>query len=254
MQIDVNGGTGSLLEQRSEAGSGPLPDETDLGPLLDDARREIETLTRRLHSVGVSRDVWRGRYEASARERDRDRARLAEVERSEPYRLARAVVWFTERVARRSPRRMRAATERAVKRCLSFAERRWSRRGHSGAAPSGPASVPGQLYVALGFDLDGLRGLLRVIQQYLLIRPEQVPVVVTDCPQFSLLRHFGIVLEYVPDRQSFERHGVEVDWHPMLGERLALIRRDHRCTRTVVVEPGEVPTLSQLIRLDAATR
>jgi hypothetical protein len=83
------------------------------------------------------------------------------------------------------------------------------------------------------------------------VNGDHLPVVVTDSPTFSLLRNLGVVLEYVPDRVTWERHRPDRSWHDVLSERLSRLFRDHESVRTLVVDRRNLPDLAQLLALDA---
>jgi hypothetical protein len=72
-------------------------------------------------------------------------------------------------------------------------------------------------------------------------------VVVTDSPAFSLLRNLGVLLEYVPDRLTWQQHRADLDWDDLLSTRLARLLGDHAVARTIVVDRREPPTLAQLL-------
>jgi hypothetical protein len=157
------------------------------------------------------------------------------------YRLGRALVSFAKDPLHTPPKLVRGLV----------------RRLRPAGAPVVPEQVaraasakrrPAHLYVAIGLDHDALRDLLGTINQRLLVTPDHRPVVLTDDPSFSLLRNLGVLMEYLPDRVSWEKHRPDRAWDDLLAERLAQLCRDHNTERTVVVDRLNPPALCDLLR------
>src|SRR3712207_7009270 len=55
-----------------------------------------------------------------------------------------------------------------------------------------------------------------------------------SCASFRVARARGVLLEYLPDARTWQRHRPDVPWDDVLTERLARLFRDHRCVRTAV--------------------
>jgi hypothetical protein len=102
--------------------------------------------------------------------------------------------------------------------------------------------------VAIGLDLAAVREFVLTLRQRLLVNPDHRPVVVTDCPDFPLLRELGVLLEYLPDRATWERHRPDRPWDDVLSRRLTRLYRDHDACRTVIVDAAQPPTLADLLR------
>ncbi len=111
------------------------------------------------------------------------------------------------------------------------------------SAVTGPAHV----YVAAGLPADRLRAFTRVLAQLLVVRPGHRPVVVTDCPAFGTARTAGVVLEYLPDPATWQRHRPGMPWDDLLTERLTRVFTDHGCARAVVLDPDDPPGLADLL-------
>jgi len=77
---------------------------------------------------------------------------------------------------------------------------------------------------------------------------ELEPVVVTDSSSFSLLRDLGVLLEYLPDRATWDRHRPDEPWNDVLTRRLAQLYRDHDTARTIIVDRTQPPSLADLLR------
>ena len=73
-------------------------------------------------------------------------------------------------------------------------------------------------------------------------------MVVTDCPSFALLRDLGVLIEYLPDRATWERHRPDRPWDDVLSQRLTRLYRDHDTARTIIVDRDQPPTLADLLR------
>jgi hypothetical protein len=57
----------------------------------------------------------------------------------------------------------------------------------------------------------------------------------------------GVVLEYLPDPETWSRHDPGEDWETLLAGRVAQLCRDHGANRAVVVDPRDPPTLARLL-------
>jgi hypothetical protein len=127
------------------------------------------------------------------------------------------------------------------------------RRGAGGAsgvrkAPAAAQRPPAHLYVAIGLDIAAVREFVLTLRQRLLVNPDHRPVVVTDCPSFALLRDLGVLIEYLPDRATWERHRPDRPWDDVLTQRLSRLYRDHETARTVIVDAAQPPSLADLLR------
>ena len=109
-------------------------------------------------------------------------------------------------------------------------------------------STPACLYVVIGLEFEPLREFVQTLRQRVRIEPGHRPVVLTDCSSFALLRDFGVLLEYLPDRETWERHRPDRSWEDVLSERLSRLYRDHGTVRTIFVDRAHPPTLSELLR------
>ncbi|AEV88176.1 hypothetical protein ACWT_7166 [Actinoplanes sp. SE50] len=211
-------------------------------PELERLHWEIAALTGRMRSVELERDSWRARCDRLVEQRDREREKSRKLADSGSYRLGRALVSFARDPWHTSPRLVRGLARRLR------------------PAPAGSAVVPGQagrppvaprrpahLYVAIGLDHDALRDFLVTVNQRLLVTPDHRPVVLTDDPAFALLRKLGVLMEYLPDRATWERHRPDRAWDDLLAERLAQLCRDHNTERTVVVDRLHPPALADLL-------
>ncbi len=211
--------------------------------------RQGAVLAARLRAVEADRDAWRRRAEAAQRDRVRHQQRLRTLEHSNSYKLGRAVVSLVRNPVKSSPALLRTAIRRFVPAALR-------RRAGVSPAVARPAArakrTPVHVYVALGFDDTALRGLVRAAAQCAAITLSHTPVVVTDNASFSLLRNLGVVFEYVPDRDTWQRHVTGGDWDAFLADRLAQVFTAHRSERTVIVDAHDPPALPQLIVLNSA--
>ena len=193
-------------------------------------RWELATLAGRLRTMEAERDDWRSRHEEVARDRDRHRDRVRELRHSRSYRVGRVIA----RMARPPIRIVR---------------RRRGRPVPGAGTPAGPpaAAVPAYVYVAIGLTPEALRALTRALAQRIVVDADHRPVVVTDCPSFRVARASGVVLEYLPDAATWQRHRPDVPWDDLLTDRLARLFVDHGCTRTAVIDPDHPPTLADLL-------
>lgn len=207
-----------------------MPDTDDLSL----ARWEVATLTGRLRCVEDERDE-------AVRDRDRNRELVLALRRSRSYRLGRALVDLARdpmrngpTIAGRAARRLRRRPELAARRI-----------------PSRLPLVPARVYVAVGLSGPASYALVRALRQRILVDADHVPVVVTDQPTLRGLRVPGVVLEYLPDPRTWERHEPGSGWETLLAGRIAQLCRDHRATRAVVVDPRNPPTLARLLETAA---
>jgi hypothetical protein len=213
---------------------------------LERARWELAALTGRLRVAEAERDRWQRRYEGMAEERDRERAQLRSLQRSESYRLGRAVVSFVKNPVRTSPRLVRGV----LRRLRGGSGTRPVKAGRAASRRNATHRLPVHLYVAIGLEPGDLRAFVRTVGQRSLVTMDHTPVVVTDSPTFSLLRNLGVMLEYVPDRLTWQQHRDDLPWDDLLSQRLTRLLGDHVVARTVVVDRREPPTLAQLLALD----
>lgn len=227
-----------------------MQDEMATGA-LEHARWELAATTARLRALEDELRALRGKYQLTAHQRDQERTRNRTLRGSESYRLGRAVVSFVKDPVHTSPRLIRGAI-RQLRRSTGPNGRFTRPAGRSRpVAATGPKRLPVHVYVAIGLSPDALRAFVRTVSRRVQVNADQLPVVVTDSPTFSLLRNLGVVLEYVPDRVTWERHRPDRSWDDMLSERLSRLFRDHRSVRTLVVDRRNPPDLAQLLALDA---
>ena len=189
------------------------------------ARWEVATLTGRLRCLEAERD-------AAVEERDRHLRQVTALRGSRSYRIGRALVAL--------PRDPLALLRLAV---------RWMRRGRHTPprtrTPAGPA--PARVYVAVGLGRDASHALVRALRQRILVDGDHLPVVVTDQPALRGLQVPGVVLEYLPDPETWQRHDPGSDWEALLAGRVAQICRDHRAAGATVIDPRDPPTLARLL-------
>jgi hypothetical protein len=214
---------------------------------LEHARWELAATTGRLRALEDELRTLRGKYQRTAHQWEQERARNRTLRGSESYRLGRAVVSFVKNPVRTSPRLIRGAI-RHLRRSTGPKSRATR---PAGKRRPGPKRLPVHLYVAIGLGPDALRAFVRTVSRRIQVNADHLPVVVTDSPTFSLLRNLGVVLEYVPDRVTWERHRPDRNWDDVLAERLARLFRDHGSVRTLVVDRHNLPDLAQLLALDA---
>jgi hypothetical protein len=121
------------------------------------------------------------------------------------------------------------------------------------ARPALPAAItvdtlPSRLYVAVGLGAGAVRDFVQTVQQRVLVSPDHRPVVLTDDPDLAPLGDHGVLVEYVPDRDTWDRHRPDLSWDEVLVQRLARLSRDHGIARTLVVDRSCPPTLADLLR------
>jgi hypothetical protein len=207
-----------------------LPDTDDLSL----ARWEVATLTGRLRCVEDERDT-------AVRDRDRNLELLRALRASASYRLGRVLVDLARDPVRNGPSIAGRAARRLRRRPPVPAARR----------PAPSTGVPARVYVAVGLSGPASYALVRALRQRILVDADHVPVVVTDQPTLRGLRVPGVVLEYLPDPRTWERHEPDAGWETLLAGRVAQLCRDHRAARAVVVDPRDPPTLARLLETAA---
>jgi hypothetical protein len=208
---------------------------------LDRARWELAAMAGRLRTLESRLVEEQQNAEEARRERDRERRRADRLLGSESYRLGFGLVSLVKDPVHTVPRLARAVWRRLrTGRPVTVPVRT--------KAPVAAQRPPVHLYVLIGLDEDGLREFVLTLRQRLLVNPDHRPVVITDSPSFSLLRELGILLEYLPDRGTWDRHRPDEPWHDMLTRRLAQLYRDHDTARTIIVDRAQPPTLADLLR------
>lgn len=191
-------------------------------------RWELATLAGRLRNLEAERDDLRARQAEAERDRDQSRDQVRDLRRSRSYRVGRALVSPAERVARRLLDRPATPT-----------------RPRSGGKPD--AELPTHVYVAIGLEPETLQEFTRSLAQRITVHADHLPVVLTDCASFRHARAPGVILEYLPDADTWQRHRPGVPWDELLTDRLARLFRDHGCVRTTVLDPDRPPTLADLL-------
>jgi hypothetical protein len=205
------------------------------------ARWELAAMAGRLRSLEVKLAEEQASSEEMRRERDRERRRLERLRHSESCRLGYGLVSLAKDPLHTVPR-----IARAVVRRMRGRHRAGSAQIHR--APAAAQRPPVHLYVAIGLDIVAVREFVLTLQQRLLVNPDHRPVVVTDCPSFALLRDLGVLLEYLPDRATWEKHRPDRPWDDVLSQRLTRLYRDHDTARTIIVDRAQPPTLADLLR------
>ncbi|WP_030436106.1 hypothetical protein [Actinoplanes subtropicus] len=205
------------------------------------ARWELAAMAGRMRSLEARLAEEQENAETARRELDRERRRLERLRHSESYRLGYGLVSLVKDPVHTVPRLSRAVLRRL--------------RGHpktNSAAvrrvPSAAQRPPAHLYVAIGLDTAAVREFVLTLRQRLLVNPDHRPVVVTDCPSFALLRDLGVLIEYLPDRATWDHHRPDRPWDDVLTQRLSRLNRDHDTARTVIVDATQPPTLADLLR------
>ncbi|WP_229069424.1 hypothetical protein [Actinoplanes sp. DH11] len=216
-----------------------MPDTT--AELTDPAR--VEALVVRLRTIEQQRDAWRARCAGLAGERDSERETVRRLRASGSYRLGRTLVKLARSPLQASPRLLRRIVRKVS--------------GRPAPAPRRkrvvPQPLPTHLYVAIGLDLPALRDFVLAVQRRLLVAADHRAVVLTDEPRFSLLRKVGLVLEYLPDRQTWQQHRPDRPWDGVLAERLAHLSREHAAAQVIFVDPDHPPALPDLLGPDDTT-
>jgi hypothetical protein len=209
---------------------------------LERARWELAAMAGRLRSLEEKLAEEERNAESMRKERDRERRRADRLRDSESYRLGYGLVSLVKDPVHSVPR-----LSRAVLRRLS-GRNRAGVRPPATRPPVAPQRPPVHLYVVIGLDGDGVRDFVATLQQRLLVTPDHKPVVLTDNPSFSLLREQGVLLEYLPDRETWEKHRPDRAWEDVLSERLTRLYSDHGSVRTIIVDRSHPPTLADLLR------
>ncbi|WP_097318420.1 hypothetical protein [Paractinoplanes atraurantiacus] len=197
---------------------------------MERARWELAAMAGRLRSLEARLVEERRLAETYRRERDRERKR------------ADRLLGFGPVSALRNP--VRAVLHR------------WRGRNRGGARPpAGPgyapvatARPPVHLYVVIGMDAAGLRDVVLTLRQRLLVSPDHRPVVMTDCAAAEAGGDHSVLLEYLPDRVTWEKHRPDRSWEDVFSERLSRLYRDHDTVRTIIVDRAKPPTLAELLR------
>jgi hypothetical protein len=205
------------------------------------ARWELAAMAGRLRSLEAKLVEEQQNAETMRKERDRERRRLDRLRDSESYRLGVGLVSLVKDPVHSVPRLTRAVLRRMRRRPASrpVAVRR---------APAAAQRPPAHLYVALGLDLPAVRDFVLTLRQRMQVSPDHRPVVLTDCASFALLRDLGVLLEYVPDRATWDRHRPDRPWEDVLSQRMSRLYRDHDAARTIMVDRDQPLTLADLLR------
>ncbi|MFG1988790.1 hypothetical protein ACGFJ7_02270 [Actinoplanes sp. NPDC048988] len=190
---------------------------------MDRARWELAAMAGRLRSLEARLVEERRLAEAYRKERDRERKRADRLELG-PLSWRAALRWWhgRNRAGARPP-------------------------AGPGYAPVAAVRPPVHLYVVLGLDAAGVHDFVLTLRQRLLVSPDHRPVVMTDCVSYPAGDH-GVLLEYLPDRATWERHRPDRSWEDVLSERLTRLSRDHDTVRTTIVDRARPPTLAELLR------
>ncbi|WP_407921879.1 hypothetical protein [Actinoplanes missouriensis] len=199
--------------------------------LTDPAR--VDALVVRLRTIEQQRDAWRSRFDQVAGERDDEREAIRRLRASGSYRLGRTLVDLARSPLGASRKLVRKARRKPAKP---------ARRKKAATPP-----LPTHLYVAIGLDLAALRDFVLAVRRRLLVENDHRAVVLTDEPAFSLLRKAGLILEYLPDRRTWEKHRPDRPWDGVLAERLAHLSRDHGAAQVIFVDPDAPPGLPDLL-------
>jgi hypothetical protein len=203
-----------------------LPDTDDLAV----ARWQVATLTGRLRCVEDERD-------AAVRDRDRTHDLVRKLRRSPSYRIGRILTDLARDPVRHGPALVCRAARR-VRRAGPAPTPRQRR-----VVPPAPARV----YVAVGLSQSASQTLIRALRQRIVVDGDHLPVVVTDQLALQGLQLPGVVLEYLPDPQTWARHEPGGDWESLLAGRVAQLCRDHGATAATVIDPRDPPTLARLL-------
>ncbi|GID25754.1 hypothetical protein [Paractinoplanes brasiliensis] len=208
------------------------------------ARWELAAMAGRLRMLEARLVEERHRGDELRRERDRERRRAERLRRSESYRIGSGLLALLKNPVVAAPRLTRSVL------------RRLRRPGRTIPLPLEPAGVPAvaaprppvHLYVVIGLEFEAVREFVLTLRQRLQVDPDHRPVVMTDCESFALLRDLGVLLEYLPDRATWERHRPDRSWEDVLSERLSRLYRDHESVRTIIIDRTHPPSLAELLR------
>jgi hypothetical protein len=107
--------------------------------------------------------------------------------------------------------------------------------------------TPARVYVAVGLSQVAFEALIRALRQRIVVDGDHLPVVVTDQLALQGLQLPGVVLEYLPDPQTWARHDPGEDWESLLAGRVAQLCRDHGAIGATVIDPRDPPTLARLL-------
>ncbi len=213
----------------------PGPDLT-----IDRARWKLAAMAHRLRALEAQLATEREHTDSMRKERDQESRRYERLHASKSYRLGCALVSLVENPIQAFPRLSRAALRRL--------------RGHHATtvrpihtATTKPSSTPVHLYVVIGLTAESVHEFVLTLRQRLLVNPDHRPVVLSDCPSFSLLRDLGMLLEYLPDRTIWEQHRPDLAWEELLSQRLTRLYADHDPTRTIYIDQFYPPTLAELL-------
>jgi hypothetical protein len=210
---------------------------------LERARWELAAMAGRLRTLEARLVEEQENTESMRKERDRERRRVDKLRGSESYKLGYGLVSLIKDPVHSVPRLSRAVLRRVRSRSRAGATPVAVRR-----APVAPQRPPVHLYLVIGLDTEAVRDFVLTLRQRLLVCPDHRPVVMTDSPSFSLLRDLGVLLEYLPDRATWERHRPDRPWEDVLSERVSRLYSDHDTVRTIVVDRACPPTLAELLR------
>jgi hypothetical protein len=209
---------------------------------LQRARWELAAMAGRLRTLEAKLAEERHHSEEMRKERDRERRRADRLRGSESYRLGNGLVSLIKDPVHSVPRLSRAVARRVRGRqagAMTVKPRR---------APVAPQRLPVHLYVVIGLDADAVREFVLTLRQRLLVSPDHRPVVMTDNPSFSLLRDLGVLLEYLPDQATWQKHRPDRPWEDVLEDRVSRLYHDHDTVRTIIVDRSRPPTLADLLR------
>ncbi|MDI6097647.1 hypothetical protein QLQ12_03400 [Actinoplanes sp. NEAU-A12] len=190
---------------------------------------EMQSLVVRLRTIEQERDAWRSRCDGLATERDREREAARRLRGSRSYRLGNGLATLA-----REPLRL---VRRIRRRPVDVPPRRRAAK----------RPLPARLYVAIGLDLPELREFVLTVRRRVVVELDHRAVVLTDNPEFSLLRKAGLILEYLPDRVTWERHRPDQPWDVVLSQRLSRLYAEHDATHVVFVDPDRPPTLPEML-------
>nr|WP_296068195.1 hypothetical protein [uncultured Actinoplanes sp.] len=210
---------------------------------LERARWELAAMAGRLRTLEARLAEEQQNTENMRKERDRERRRVDKLRGSESYKLGYGLVSLIKDPVHSVPRLSRAVLRRMRSRHHAGTQQVAVRR-----APVAAQRPPVYLYVVIGLDTEAVRDFVLTLRQRLLVCPDHRPVVMTDSPSFSLLRDLGVLLEYLPDRATWERHRPDRPWEDVLAERVSRLYSDHDTVRTIVVDRSHPPTLAELLR------
>jgi hypothetical protein len=208
---------------------------------MERARWELAAMAGRLRTLEARLAEEQQNGEVLRKERDRERRRADRLRDSESYRIGYGLVSLIKDPFRTIPR-----LSRAVLRRLGGRRPEQPKPAGPGRAPVAAQRPPVHLYVVIGLDAGAVREFVLTLRQRLLVNPDHRPVVVTDSPSFALLRNLGVLLEYLPDRATWERHRPDLPWDDVLTQRLSRLYRDHDTARTIIVDRS--PSLADLLR------